>query len=398
MSCGQIADDAELGGGRTSVPNGMRKYSVADAILDGNEKTYVLDCLNTGWISGSGPYVRRFEERFADYCGCRHAVAVANGTVALHLALVALSVGPGDEVIVPDLTYIASANAVNYCGAIPVFADVTTDTWTIDPIDVARKITPATRVVMAVHLYGHPAEIDPLHALTQQHDLVLMEDAAEAHGAEYRGRRTGALGTLATFSFFGNKIITTGEGGMVTTDDDDLAQQMRLLRGQGMDPARRYWFPVVGYNYRLTNVQAAIGLAQLERIEWFVERRRQVAAWYQEHLADSDLTLPGEASWAKNVFWLYSVCVPAGIDRDELILQLDRDGIESRPFFHPLHRLPPYFDASGDDAFPISTDLARRGLSLPSAALLDELDVAYICDVIKRSIEIQRRGKVTDSK
>jgi perosamine synthetase len=368
----------------------VRKYSVAEAVLAGNEKTYVLDCLETGWISGSGFYVREFEEGFADFCGARHAIAVANGTVALHLGLVALGVGTGDEVIVPDLTYIASANAVTYCGATPVLVDVDPVTWTIDPDDVARKITPATKAIMPVHLYGHPANMDPLRALAGHHEVSIVEDAAEAHGAEYRRQRTGSLGTLATFSFFGNKIITTGEGGMITTDDDDLAQRIRLLRGQGMDPQRRYWFPVVGYNYRLTNIQAAIGLAQLERIDWFLKRRRQVADWYSEYLAGTGLTLPAEASWAKNVFWLYSVCVPAGIDRDELMRQLAEEGIETRPFFHPLHRLPPYFDSRGDASFPVTSSIADRGLNLPSAASLDEADVAYITRALKRCLASQQ--------
>src|SRR5215204_2708068 len=197
----------------------IRKYSLAEVVLAGNEKTYVLDCLETGWISGSGAYVRQFEEGFAEFCGTRHAIAVANGTVALHLGLVALGVGPGDEVIVPDLTYIASANAVTYCGATPVLTDVDPVTWTINPEDVARKITPATKAVMPVHLYGHPADMVPLQSLAEHHGLFIVEDAAEAHGAEYRGRRTGSLGTIAMFSFFGNKIITTGEGGMITTND-----------------------------------------------------------------------------------------------------------------------------------------------------------------------------------
>jgi perosamine synthetase len=363
---------------------------VADVVLDGNEREYVLDCLQSGWISGSGAYVRRFEEDFADYCGTKHAIAVANGTVALHVALLALGIGPGDEVIVPDLTFVASANAVTYCGARPVLVDIDPHTWTISPEDVSRKLTPATKAIMPVHVYGHPAEMTPLYQLNERHGLHIVEDAAEAHGAEYRGRRTGGLGTLATFSFFGNKIITTGEGGMVTTNDDDLAAKMRLLRGQGMDPERRYWFPLVGYNYRMTNIQAAIGVAQLERIDWFVERRRQVASWYAAHLADTDLVLPVEESWAKSVFWLYSVVVAPGIDRDELIGQLAAKGIETRPFFHPLHRLPPYLDKRGDAAFPVTSDIAGRGLNLPSSATLDADDVAYISRELKRSLKAQR--------
>jgi perosamine synthetase len=366
-----------------------RFIPVAEAILAGNEKLYVLECLDTGWISGSGKYVRAFEDGFADFCGVKHALCVANGTVALHLALVALGVGPGDEVIVPDLTYVASANTVTYCGARPVLVDVDPATWTLSPEAVARAITPATKAIMPVHIYGHPADMDPLRELAERHDLALVEDAAESHGAEYRGRRTGGLGRVATFSFYGNKIITTGEGGMVTTDDDDLARRMRLLRGQGMDPERRYWFPAVGYNYRMTNVQAAIGLAQLERVDWFIERRREVAAWYSRHLADAGLLLPAQADWATNVYWLYSVCVPAGVDRDLIMQQMAAEGVETRPFFHPIHRLPPYFDPQGDARFPVTTDLAARGLNLPSSANLVEDDVVRVSELLKRCVARQ---------
>src|SRR4028118_1305803 len=232
-----------------------RFIPVAETVLDGNEKNYVLDCLDTGWISGSGKYVDDFEREFAAFCGVEHAVSVSNGTAGLHVSLLAFGVGPGDEVIVPDLTYVASANAVTYCGARPVLADVDSLTWTLDPQDVARKISPATKAIMPVHLYGHPADLDPILELAHAHNLRVVEDAAEAHGAEYKGRLVGGLGDVGVFSFFGNKIITTGEGGMITTGDKKLAEKIRLLKGQGMDPARRYWFPIVGYNYRMTNTQ-----------------------------------------------------------------------------------------------------------------------------------------------
>jgi perosamine synthetase len=359
-----------------------RHIPVSDVVLAGNEKRYVLDCLDSGWISGSGAYINAFEEQFARFCGTEYAIAVANGTVALHAALLGLGIGPGDEVIVPDLTYIASANAVTYCGATPIFADVDPVTWTLTADSVARKITPATKAVMAVHLYGHAADMAPLTDLALQRGCDVIEDAAEAHGAEYNGQRVGQLGRVATFSFYGNKIITTGEGGMITTNDRELADRMRLLRGQGMDPARRYWFPIVGYNYRMTNVQAAIGLAQLERIDWFVERRREVARWYHERLAGSSFQLATEARWAKNVYWLYSVCVPEGVDRDRLMLRMAEAGIETRPFFYPLHSLPPYHDPAGDAAFPVSTSLAARGINLPSSAALTEDDVSRVCRVL----------------
>jgi perosamine synthetase len=369
---------------------GVKFLPVAEPMLDGNEREYVMRCLESGWISGSGEFVNLFEQQFAEYCGTRHAITVANGTVALHLALLALDIGPGDEVIVPDLTYIASANAVTYCGAKPVFVDVDPVTWCIDVGDVERKITPATRAIMPVHLFGHPADMDPLCTLASAGNIHVVEDAAEAHGAEYKHRRIGGHGTIATFSFYGNKIITSGEGGMITTNDDVLAQRMRILRGQGMDPNRRYWFPTIGFNYRMTNVQAAIGVAQMERINYFVDRRRWVARMYQQHLEHTDITLPTEAAWAKNVFWLYSVCVPEDVDRDAIMADLAELGIETRPFFVPMHACPPYLDQEGDRRYPVSTRIANRGISLPSSATLDEGDIARVASQLVKSIQRQR--------
>jgi perosamine synthetase len=356
---------------------------VAETVLDGNEKKYVLDCLDTGWISGSGKYVDDFEREFAAFCGVEHAVSVSNGTAGLHVALLALGIGAGDEVIVPDLTYVASANAVTYCGAKPVLADVDASTWTLDPQDVARKISPATKAILPVHLYGHPADLDPILELARAHNLYVVEDAAEAHGAEYKGRRVGGLCDVGVFSFFGNKIITTGEGGMITTNDKVLADKVRLLKGQGMDTARRYWFPIVGYNYRMTNIQAAIGLAQLERIEWFIEKKRDIAALYDEAMRSLPLITPYEAVWARSVYWLYSVCLPEEFDRDQIMARLLEQGIETRPFFHPMHHLPPYHQHDGDSAFPITTNLAARGINLPSSALLTRDDIAYITGALR---------------
>lgn len=366
-----------------------RIIPVSEPVLTGNEKKYVWDCLESGWISGSGQYVDAFEKQFAAFCHTKHAIAVANGTAAMHLALLALGIGPGDEVIVPDLTYIASANAVSYCGAQPVFADVDATTWTLCPQEVARKVTSRTRAVVVVHLYGHPVNMDPILELAKAHDFYIIEDAAEAHGAEYKGRRVGGLGDIAAFSFYGNKIITTGEGGMVTTDDSSLAHRVRLLRGQGMDLERRYWFPVIGYNYRLTNLQAAIGLAQLEKIDWFIERRREVARWYTQALQNFPVSTPIEADWAKNVYWLYSICVSEDIDRDLLMVQLMEEGIETRPFFYPLHQMPPYFSCDGNQEFPVTTRLAASGINLPSSARLSDDDIAHIAKKLHQCLQKQ---------
>ena len=243
------------------------RIAVAAPTLNGNEKRYVLECLETTWISSIGRFITEFERGFARFCGVEHAIAVSNGTNALHLALVALGVTSGDEVIVPSLTYVATANAVTYCGAKPVLVDCDPRTLNIDPAAIAGKITAHTKGIIPVHLYGHPADMDPIISVAREHGLFVLEDAAEAHGAEYKGRRVGGLGNCAAFSFFGNKIMTTGEGGMVTTNDSALAAKLRLYRGQGLDPGRRYWHPVIGYNYRMTNIAAALGLAQLEQVD-----------------------------------------------------------------------------------------------------------------------------------
>lgn len=356
------------------------KVHVARPDLNGNELKYVSDCIRSTWISSGGKYIQQFEGAFAEFCGVRHAVATNNGTTALHLALVALGVGPGDEVIVPTLTYIASANAVAYCGATPVFADSVPGIMTIDPVDAARKVGPRTKAIIPVHLYGHPADMAEIGALARSHGLPIIEDAAEAHGATCNGKRTGALGDLGVFSFFGNKIITTGEGGAVVTDDAELASRLRLYRGQGMDPERRYWFPVVGYNYRMTNIAAAIGLAQMERVEAHLAARQKVARWYEERLAEYRyiFDLPIVASWASHVYWMYTVLLRHGDAkrRDAVMARMAGAGIETRPVFYPMHQLPPYRDDTS--SFPVADRLAAGGINLPTHSGLSETDVDRI--------------------
>jgi perosamine synthetase len=289
-------------------------------------------------------------------------------------------------VIVPSLTYVASANAIRYCGAEPMLVDSEPATWNLDPSRLAELVTPRTKGIVAVHLYGHPVELDPVLELAREHGLFVLEDAAEAHGARYRGRRVGSFGDCSMFSFYGNKIITTGEGGMVVTNDDELAGRLRLLRGQGQDPDRRYWFPVVGFNYRLTNVASAIGLAQLERIDWHLERRREVAGWYREGLAgDERFAFSPEAEWAESAYWMSSVVLRDTVvtARDEVADALRGEGVDTRPFFYPVHTLPPYVKLGAGREFPVADSLAARGLNLPSSALLSREDVDYVCDVLK---------------
>lgn len=365
----------------------MKRIPVAQPKLAGNERKYVLDCLDTNWISSNGKYITAFEERFAEFCGVKHAIAANNGTTALHLALVALDLQPGDEVIIPTVTYIATANAVRYCGATPVLVDVCEGTMNIDPKDIERKITPKTRGIIPVHLYGHPTEMGPVNEIARKHNLWVVEDAAEAHGAEYNGKRVGGLGTCATFSFFGNKIVTTGEGGMITTDDGELAAKLRLYRGQGMDPKRRYWFPVVGYNYRMTNIQAAIGLAQMEGVDVALAERERLARWYDDALAGltDRILLPEQSSWAKQVYWMYNIFLQDGGEerRDEVMQRLDAAGIETRPVFYPMHVLPPYAESQ---SYPVADLWAGRGINLPTHQDLTRDDVnrvaAALTDVL----------------
>lgn len=370
----------------------MNKYiPVAAPTLFGNEKEYVLNCLESTWISSNGKYIELFEDLFARFCGVRYAVSCCNGTVALHLALLALGVGVGDEVIVPTLTYVATANAVTYCGATPVFVDSERETWNLDPSKLGSLITPRTKGIIVVHLYGHPVDMDPVLAVAQKHGLFVLEDAAEAHGAEYNGRRVGSIGSIATFSFYGNKIITTGEGGMVVTDDEVLARKVRQLRGQGQDWERRYWFPIVGYNYRMTNVAAAIGLGQLEKIDWHLQKRLQIAEWYRKYLqGTSGLILPVNKSWAKNVYWLFSVVLSDKIvkDRETVMADLAARGIETRPFFYPMHTLPPYEQLARGKCFPVADELSRKGINLPTWAGLKEEDIVYICESLIESISL----------
>lgn len=361
---------------------------VASPKLVGNEAKYVADCIDTGWLSSAGRYVELFENRFAEFCDVGHAASCANGTVALHLALLALGVGPGDEVILPTLTYVATANAVTYCGARPVLVDSEPDTMNLDPARVAEAITPRTRAVIAVHLYGHPAEMRALRQICEPRGIHLVEDAAEAHGATEEGRPVGSLGDIATFSFFGNKIITCGEGGMVTTNDSLLDGKVRLFKGQGQDPTRRYWFPTVGYNYRLTNVAAAIGLGQLECFDTHLADRRRVAAGYDERLAhlQDRLTLPSTRPGFTHSKWLYTIVLAGTLetDRDDVIARMSEFGVETRPIFYPMHVMPVYQEPIG--TYPHAERLGARGISLPTHGLLTDDDLDTVCESLEKAL------------
>jgi perosamine synthetase len=336
----------------------------------------VTDAVSSGWVSSLGQYIERLEHEFAAFCGVRHCVSTANGTVAIHLALKVLGIGAGDEVILPDLTFVATANAVVLAGAVPVMADVRRSDWCLDPAEVEWLITPRTRALIPVHLYGHPCAMDELRAIADAHGLRIIEDAAEAHGAEYRGRRVGGLGDCGTFSFYGNKIITTGEGGALTTDSDEIAERARFLRDHAMSKERRYWHSEVGYNYRMTNLQAALGVGQLGRIDALIAERDGILESYRRHLASADLVLNPRADGCRPVNWMTCAVLGGGgrDRRDRILAGLKARGIDSRPFFYPMTALPMY----AGPPTPISSELSARGVNLPTYPGLTEDDIAAV--------------------
>ncbi|OBJ90633.1 perosamine synthetase [Mycobacterium asiaticum] len=339
-----------------------------------------MECLDTSWISSRGLFVNEFEVRFAERIGVTHAASVCNGTVALHVALMGLGIGPGDEVIVPTLTYIAAVNAIAYTGATPVFVDSLRSTWQIDPADICRHITTRTRAIMPVHLYGHACDMDSIIAIAEEHRLFVVEDCAEAFGALYKGRHVGTFGDVSTFSFFGNKTITTGEGGMVVSNDKTLIERVRHLKGQGLAAHREYWHDVVGYNYRMTNIEAAIGVAQLERADEFIERKRDLAARYTAALRHLPVEVHRESPDTVHSYWMFSILVEQADRRDALRQHLAAAGIETRPLFYPVHTMPMY--AHNYRKHRVAEDLAWRGINLPSWPGLQQQDVEQIATAI----------------
>lgn len=362
----------------------MRKFiPIAEPSITQKEINYVTDAVKSGWVSSLGHYITEFEKNFAKYIGVKYALTTSNGTTALHLALVTLKIKEGDEVIVPDLTFVATANAVAYTRAKPIMVDVEPDTWCINPNCIKKAISKKTKAIIPVHLYGHSADMDEINKVAKEYGLYVIEDAAEAHGAEYKDKNVGSLGDVGVFSFYGNKIITTGEGGMITTNDKKLYQRAKFLRDHAMNPEKRYWHPEIGYNYRMTNLQAALGLAQLERIDELIEKKRQIFGWYKEFLGDLEgIRLNPEKEWAKNVFWMVCMVLEKelGISRDELMAKLKEKGIDTRPFFYPMSQMPMY--NSGEER-SVTYNLSERGLNLPSGVNLNKDEVQWICETIK---------------
>ena len=352
--------------------------------LTGNEFEYVSDCIKSNWISSLGAYIAKFENKFGEYCSVKNSVSVFNGTVALHLALASLGIKAGDEVIVPNLTFVATGNSVLYAGAKPVLVDCEPKTWNIDPDKIKEKITNRTKAIIPVHLYGHPCDMSPIMEIAHKNDLFVIEDAAESLGAEYRGQKTGSIGDIGCFSFYGNKTLTTGEGGMCITNDKVFADKMRFLKNQAMSKDKKYWHPEVGYNYRMTNIQAAIGVAQLERIEKFIEIKRQNADLYSKLLKEvNGVATPIEEDYAKNVYWMYSVLLDDSyrLKREELIKKLEEEKIESRPLFYPLSTMPTF---KSEEKFPVSNNISGRGISLPSGVTLTSNDIIKVVETIKK--------------
>lgn len=357
------------------------KIPIYQPTLDGNEKKYVNECLDTSWISSRGKFIPEFEEGFAKFVGSRYATSVSNGTVALHLALVALGIGHGDEVIVPSFTYIASVSTIVLTGAKPVFADSFPDTWQIDFNDVKNKITPKTKAIMAVHIYGHPCEMDELQKIAIENNIYLIEDCAEAFGSLYKGRHVGTFGDIATYSFYGNKTITTGEGGMVITEKKDLSEKAYHLKMHGLAKDREYWHDSLGFNYRMTNICAAIGLAQLEKADEKIRMKRIIKECFDQYLKDVPVIPHGEYGNVFHSYWMYTILLQTQDQRDKLRRYLSEKGIETRPGFYPVHLMPMFINQQ--IKLPVAEHLGFCGINLPSWPGLKNEELEYIANSIK---------------
>lgn len=363
---------------------------VNEPAFGAKELRYVTECIKTNWISSEGPYVKQFEEAFAQFCSVKYGVACTNGISAIHLGLISGNINKGDEVVIPAFTMIATAYALVYIGAKPVLVDAEPKTWNMDTSQVMGKLNRRTTAILPVHIYGHPVDMQGLWEIAEKKNLYILEDAAEAHGAEYKGIKAGALGDAAAFSFYANKIITTGEGGMLVTDNKKIAEKAKYFRNMAFQKKIRYLHKDIGYNYRMTNLQAAVGLAQTQRIKDLIKKKRKMAGLYNERLKDIEgVTRPIEEKWAKNVYWMYSILINEksfGLTRDRFREELYKEGIDTRAFFIPMHKQP-IFRKMGlflKERHPIAEDISRRGLYLPSGLSLKETEIDYVCDKIKK--------------
>lgn len=360
------------------------KYPVYQPNLSGNETKYVQECLESTWISSKGKFIKQFENDFSKFTGIINSVSVSNGTVALHIALLALGIGKDDEVIVPSFTYIASVNAIHYTGAKPVFVDSDPHTWQIDTKKIEERISSGTKAIMAVHIYGHPCNMDEIIRIARKHNLLIIEDCAEAIGTYYKQKHAGTFGDIATFSFFGNKTITTGEGGMVCSNNDNLTELSSRLKGQGLAKNQEYFHDIIGYNYRMTNICAAIGCAQLERIKNIIMDKDRVAQSYIDNLKGLPIKYHQAIGEIKHSYWMFTILAASDIERTALRNFLKEHGIETRPTFHPVHTMPMY---NTGEKFKVAEDLGSRGINLPSYPDLSDSDIKFIIDKIKAFYE-----------
>lgn len=361
---------------------------VAEPQVTEHDIELVNEALRSGWISSAGKFLDLFEERWAAYCGMPHGIAVSNGSTALDVAVGLLDLKPGDEVIMPTFTIISPAQSVVRAGGLPVLVDSDPCTWQMDATQIESRITPKTRAILVVHIYGHPADMDPILDIARRHNLLVIEDAAEVHGAEYKEKRCGGIGDISTFSFYANKLVTTGEGGMVLVRTPELAEQARSLRNLCFQKKQRFLHDELGYNFRLTNLQAALGVGQIERMEQIVARKRAIAASYRELLAAVDgISLPIEESWAKNVYWVYGVVLGGndGPTASEVAGKLHDLGIETRPFFLGMHQQP-VFNRMGlfrNSSFPVAERLARYGFYLPSGLTITDNQIEFVSQSLR---------------
>jgi perosamine synthetase len=362
---------------------------VNEPLLNGNEKKYLVECIDTGWISSEGPFVKKFEEQFAARVNRKYGIAVCNGTAALDAAIEALGVGPGDEVIMPTFTIISCIGQIVRSGAKPVLVDSDPITWNMDVSQIEAKITARTKAIMAVHIFGLSVDMDPLLDIAHRYGLKVLEDAAQMHGQTYKGRQCGSFGDISTFSFYPNKHITTGEGGMIVTDDDRLAEDCRSLRNLCFQPQKRFVHERLGWNLRMTNMQAALGLAQLERLDEFVTKKRLMGRRYTELLSDlPDLQLPlTRTDYAENIYWVYGMVLDnsIGLDAEEAIKRLAARGIGSRPFFYPMHQQP-VLKKKGlfeGESYPIAERISRQGFYIPSGMALTERQIERVVETVR---------------
>ncbi len=367
---------------------------VCTPLLGGKELEYVSDCIKTNWISSRGRYVQEFENRFSNYCGCKFGITTTSGTTSLHLALASIGLKEGDEVIVPAFTMISSVLPIVYCRAKPVLVDSDEDTWCMDVNQIEAKVSDKTRAILPVHIYGHPCDMDSILEIAEKHDLYVIEDAAEAHGAEYKGKKAGGIGDIGCFSFYANKIITCGEGGMLVTNNEEIARRAMALKNLSFDEGkgRVYVHSEIGYNYRMTNLQAAVGMAQFERIDELAEMRRKNAQYYKELLKNvRGIRLPNEQGWAKSVYWMFSILIEPEfiLTPEKLMGELEKLGVETRPFFVPMNDQPVFKNIGlfKGEVYPIAEELSRKGMHLPSSSGLRKEEIESVCDSIINLIE-----------